>query len=46
MIEGRFVTDIAQECKGAARINYIFHEIFTKVIQDIDPFEYLTDSDI
>lgn len=46
MIEGRFINEIAQECQGGARINYIFHEIYTTVIKDIDPLEYLTDSDI
>ena len=42
-IEGRFVKEIAVECQGGSRINYIFHEIFNKVITSIDPFEYLTD---
>lgn len=45
-IEGRFVKEIAVECQGGSRINYIFHEIFNKVINSIDPFEYLTDQDI
>jgi len=45
-IEGRFVKEIAVECQGGSRINYIFHEIFNKVINGIDPFEYLTDRDI
>jgi len=42
-IEGRFVREIAVECQGGSRINYIFHEIFNKVINSIDPFEYLTE---
>ena len=42
-IEGRFVKEIAVECQGGSRINYIFHEIFKKVINQIDPFEYLTE---
>lgn len=46
MIEGKFIMEIAQECQGGARINYIFHEIYTTVIKDIDPLEYLTDGDI
>lgn len=46
IIEGRFVKDIAVTCQGGSRINYIFHEIFNKVINGIDPFEYLTDRDI
>lgn len=45
-IEGRFVKEIAVECQGGSRINYIFHEIFKKVINQIDPFEYLTEQDI
>ena len=45
-IEGRFVREIAVECQGGSRINYIFHEIFNKVINSIDPFEYLTEQDI
>ena len=46
MIEGRFVKEIAVECIGGSRINYLFHEIFNKVINSIDPFEYLTEQDI
>ena len=46
MIEGRFVKDIAVECIGGARINYLFHQIFNSVINEIDPFEYLTEQDI
>ena len=42
-IEGRFVREIAVECQGGSRINYIFHYIFNKVINSIDPFEYLTE---
>lgn len=45
-IEGRFVKEIAVECQGGSRINYIFHKIFNKVINSIDPFEYLTEQDI
>ena len=45
-IEGKFVKEIAIECQGGSRINFIFHEIFNKVINGIDPFEYLTDRDI
>ena len=45
-IEGRFVKEIAFECQGGARINFIFHHIFKKVINDINPFEYLTEQDI
>jgi len=45
-LEGRFVKDIATECQGGARINYIFHKIFRNVVNSIDPFEYLTEQDI
>lgn len=45
-IEGKFVREIAVECQGGARINFIFHDIFKKVINDINPFEYLTELDI
>lgn len=45
-IEGKFVKGIAIECQGGARINFIFHDIFKKVINDINPFEYLTEEDI
>jgi hypothetical protein len=45
-LEGTFVRDLAAECQGGARINYIFHKIFKSIINKIDPFEYLTDQDI
>lgn len=45
-LEGSFVHDIATECQGGARINYIFHKIFRNVVTKIDPFEYLTEQDI
>ena len=38
--------EIAVECQGGARINFIFHEIFCKVINSINPFEYLSEQDI
>jgi hypothetical protein len=37
MIEGKFVKESAMECLGGSRINYIFHEIFVKSINSIDP---------
>ena len=46
IIEGKIVQDVAKECQGGARINYIFHDIFSKVINTVDPFEYLTEQDI
>jgi len=42
-IEGRFIKDVAVECQGGSRINYIFHDIFNKVINNIDPFEHLSE---
>ena len=46
MLEGRFVKESAMEFMGGSRISYIFHHIFTKTIEEIDPFEYLEDDDI
>ena len=45
-IEGKFVKDTAYELKGGSRLNYIFYDVFTKAISDIDPFDALTDDDI
>lgn len=45
-LEGRFVKESATEVQGGSRINFIFHELFRKVINNIDPFEYLTEQDI
>lgn len=42
-LEGRFVKESAVELSGGSRINYIFHELFRKVINSIDPFEYLSE---
>jgi hypothetical protein len=42
-LEGRFVKESAVELSGGSRINYIFHELFRKVVNSIDPFEYLTE---
>ena len=46
LIEGRFVKESATEFLGGSRINYIFHNIFVKTIDKIDPFENLTENDI
>ncbi len=46
MIEGRFVRESALECLGGSRISFIFHSILTKAINNVDPFEYLTEQDI
>ena len=45
-LEGRFVKDVATECQGGARINFIFHKIFKNVVTKIDPFEHLSEQDI
>ena len=45
-IEGRFVKDTACELKGGSRLNYIFYDVYTTAIRDIDPFDALTDADI
>ena len=45
-LEGRFVKDVATECQGGARINFIFHKIFRNIINKIDPFENLSEQDI
>ncbi len=34
------------EVQGGSRINFIFHNVFRKVISSIDPFEYLSEVDI
>ncbi len=46
MIEGKFVKESAIECLGGSRINFIFHEIFVKAINGINPLQYLSDQDI
>lgn len=45
-LEGRFVKDTAIELKGGSRLNYIFYEVFTVAISNIDPFDALTDDDL
>lgn len=46
MIDGNFVRDCSKYFIGGARINYIFQEIFKKEINNIDPFNCLSDEDI
>ena len=43
MIEGRFLFDSMKECLGGSRINYIFHTVFSKAINDINPLANLDD---
>lgn len=45
-LEGYFVRDIATECQGGARINFIFHKVFRNIVNKVDPFEYLSEQDI
>lgn len=45
-LEGKFVKDTAVEFKGGSRLNHIFFQIFTVTIQNIDPFDALTDDDL
>ena len=46
MIDGSFVKDCNKFFIGGSRINYIFQEIFKKDINNIDPFDELSDDDI
>ena len=45
-IEGKFVKDCAIELKGGSRLSYIFNEVYTINIKNIEPFDQLTDDDI
>ncbi len=45
-IDGKFVKDTACELKGGSRLNYIFYDVYTEAIRNIDPFDALTDDDI
>ena len=45
-LEGRFVKDTASELKGGSRLNYIFFENFNSAINNIDPFDALSNDDI
>jgi dynamin 1-like protein len=45
-LEGKFVRDASELLKGGSRLNYIFYDLFTTAIGDVDPFDALTDSDI
>jgi len=46
LLEGRFVKNTAVELMGGSRLNYIFFEVYTKSISDIDPFDALSNEDI
>jgi hypothetical protein len=45
-IEGKFVKSTAHELKGGSRVNYIFYDVFSNAIRNVDPFDALSDSDI
>ena len=45
-IEGKFVKETASELMGGSRLSYIFYEVYNKVMDEIDPFEALSDEDI
>jgi dynamin 1-like protein len=46
MIKGKYVKTTTIELFGGARIHYIFNDVFKKCIQEMDPFEVLSDDDI
>jgi len=46
LIEGHSENLSSAELSGGARIGFVFHEIFSGAIRDIDPFEQLSDADI
>ena len=45
-IEGKFVKETASELMGGSRLSYIFYEVFNKIMDEVDPFDALTDEDI
>jgi len=45
-VSGTFVKDTAVELKGGSRINYIFYDVFSTALTNIDPFDALSDDDI
>lgn len=45
-VEGRFVKETAIELIGGSRISYIFYDVFNKSLNDVDPFDALTDDDL
>ncbi|KAK1402077.1 Dynamin-related protein 3A [Heracleum sosnowskyi] len=46
MIEGKNQEMSTSELSGGARIHYIFQSIFVKTLEDVDPFEGLTDDEV
>ena len=45
-IEGRFVKETASELMGGSRLSFIFYEVFNKALNDVDPFDCLSDDDL
>ena len=45
-MEGKFVKETASEMMGGSRLSYIFYEVFNKTLNQVDPFENLSDDDL
>ena len=45
-MEGRFVKETASELMGGSRLSYIFYEVFNKSLNNVDPFDNLSDEDL
>ena len=46
LIEGQSENLSSSELSGGARISFVFHEIFTGTVREVDPFDQLSDTDI
>jgi dynamin 1-like protein len=46
IIKGKYLQKNHQELVGGARINHIFFDIFQNAINEMNPFEHITDDDI
>nr|XP_043634595.1 dynamin-related protein 3A-like [Erigeron canadensis] len=46
LVDGRNEDKLTSEVYGGARIHYIFQSIFSDHLEEVDPFEGLTDEDI
>lgn len=45
-IEGRSIKNVTSEIKTGARIHMIFHDVYIKSLQELNPYDCLTDDDI
>lgn len=45
-VEGKFVKETASELMGGSRLSYIFYEVFNKALNNVDPFDSLSDDDL